>query len=208
LLGNVGAAFGRVTTLLITGLLVTLFLYFLLRHGEEWLSRLAVLMPVDRRISASLFQTVHDSVVANVNGVVAVVLGQGLLLVLGFWIVGVRSPVLWGALGGLASIIPVVGSPLVWVPVVLSFLFAGAYWKALILSLWGAMAVALVDNILRPLIVGARDKQHPMIIALAAIGGTYAFGPLGILLGPLVVSLVAALLIEIQKLVAAGRKEE
>jgi predicted PurR-regulated permease PerM len=208
LLGHIGAAFGGATTFLITGLLVTLFLYFLLRHGQEWLNRLRVLMPLEPSTSASLFQTVHDSVVANVNGVVAVVVGQGLLLTLGFWIVSVRSPLLWGAVAGVASIIPVVGSPMVWAPVVVYFFLVGAYWKALFLSLWGAMAVGSVDNVLRPLVVGRRDKQHPMIIALAAIGGTYAFGPLGILLGPLVVSLVAALLVEIQKLVSASRKEE
>jgi predicted PurR-regulated permease PerM len=110
--------------------------------------------------------------------------------------------VLWGALGGLASIIPVVGAPLVWVPVAIAFLLMESYWKALFLVLWGSVVVGSVDNVLRPLVVGAREKQHPMLIALAAIGGTYAFGPLGILLGPLVVSLVAALLKEIQKLIS------
>ena len=76
----------------------------------------------------------------------------------------------------------------------------GSYWKALLLGLWGSLVVGSVDNVLRPFVVGAREKQHPVLIALAAIGGTYAFGPLGLLLGPLVVSLVAALLQEIQKL--------
>jgi len=109
---------------------------------------------------------------------------------------------LWGVIAGLASIIPVVGSPLVWVPVVIAFVLMGSYWKALLLGLWGALVVGSVDNVLRPLVVGARDKQHPMLIAMAAIGGTYAFGILGILLGPLVLSLVAALLKEIQELLS------
>jgi len=199
---NVGAAVGGVTSVLITGLLTTTFLYFLLRHGEDWIGRLAALTPLDPRVTASLFQTVHDSVVANVNGVLAVGIGQGLFLSLGFWFVGVRSPALWGAIGGLSSIIPVVGSPLVWVPIVIAFIYMGSYWKALLLGLWGILVVGSVDTVLRPFVVGARDKQHPMLIALAAIGGTYAFGVLGILLGPLVLSLVAALLKEIQALVS------
>lgn len=149
LLNNVGAAVGGVVSALITGLLVTVFLYFLLRHGEDWIGRLAALLPLDARVTASLFQTVHGSVVANVNGVLAVAAGQGLLLGLGFWFVGVRSPVLWGAIGGLASIIPVVGSPLVWVPVVIAYVFMGSYWKALLLCLWGAIIVGSVDNVLR-----------------------------------------------------------
>ena len=197
---NAGAAVGDVTSVLITGLLTTIFLYFLLRHGGDWIDRLAALTPLEPRVTSSLLRTVHDSVVANVNGVLAVVCGQGLFLGLGFWIVGVRSPVLWGAIGGLASIIPVVGSPLVWVPVVVAFAFMGAYWKALLLGLWGVLVVGSVNNVLRPFVVGARGKQHPMLIALAAIGGTYAFGVLGILLGPLVVALVAALLKEIHDL--------
>jgi len=143
-----------------------------------------------------------------VNGVLAVALGQGLLLCLGFWIVGVRSPVLWGAFGGMASIIPVVGSPLIWVPVVIAFVVMGSYWKALLLGLWGALIVGSVDNVLRPFVVSARDKQHPVLIALAAIGGTYAFGVLGILLGPLMVSLAAAVLKEIQELASPNLGHE
>ena len=208
LLKHAGAAIGGVTTILITGMLVTIFLYFLLRYGEEWIGRLADLIPLDLRITASLFKTVHDSVVANVYGVLAVAAAQGVLLGLGFWFVGVRSPALWGAFGGLASVIPVVGSPLIWVPVVIAFVFMGLYWKALLLGLWGALIVGSVDNVLRPFVVRAHSKQHPMLIGLAAIGGTYAFGPLGILLGPLLVSLVAAILKEIQELISAGREHE
>jgi predicted PurR-regulated permease PerM len=207
LLSNVGAAVGGVTSVLITSLLTTIFLYFLLRHGEDWVGRLAVLIPLDPRVTASLFQKVHHSVVANVNGMLAVALGQGLFLGLGFWFVGVRSPALWGAIGGLASIVPVVGSPLIWVPVVVAFFFMGSYWKALLLGLWGALVVGSVDNVLRPFVVRARDKQHPMLIALAAIGGTYAFGVSGILLGPLLVSLAVAVLKEIQELVSPSQEQ-
>ncbi len=169
LLDNIGAAAGGVATIVITGLLVTVFLYFLLRYGKDWLGRLAVLTPLDPRTTASIVRTVNDSVVANVSGVFAAALGQGLLLSLGFWLVGVRSPVLWGAVGGLASIVPVVGAPLVWVPVAIAFLLMGSYWKALILGFWGSLVVGSVDNVLRPFVVGTREKQHPMLIALAAI---------------------------------------
>ena len=202
LLNNVGAAVGGATNVVLTGLLVTVFLYFLLLYGRDWVHRLALLTPLSPRTIASILRTVNDSVIANVNGVFAAAVGQGLFLGLGFWFVGVRSPALWGAVGGLASIIPVLGAPLVWVPVVIAFFLMGAYWKALLLGLWGALVVGSIDNVLRPLVVGSREKQHPVLIALAAIGGTYAFGPMGILLGPLVVSLAAALLKEIQALVS------
>ncbi len=207
LVKHAGAAIGGVTTILITGLLVTFFLYFLLRYGEDWIDRLALMLPLEPGITANLFKGVHDSVVANVYGVLAVAAAQGLLLGVGFWFVGVRSPALWGAFGGLASVIPVVGSPLIWVPVVIAFVLMGSYWKALLLGLWGALIVGSVDNVLRPFVVRVRVKQHPMLIGLAAIGGTYAFGPLGILLGPLLVSLAAAVVGEIQKLVSSSGEQ-
>ena len=205
LLSNIGIAVGGVTNFIITGFLVTIFLYFLLKYGKDWIARLAALSPLDPPTAENILRTIHDSVVANVNGMLAVALAQGSLLILGFWFVGVRSPVLWGALGGIASIVPVVGALIVWVPVAIGFLVMGSYWKALILGLWGVLAVGSADNILRPIVVGRREKQHPMLVALAAIGGTFAFGALGILLGPLMVSLVAALLKEIQQLVSGGR---
>lgn len=200
LLKNVGVAVGGVTSIFVTGFLATIFLYCLLRYGEDWVEWMAALIPLDSRTTASLFQTVRDSVVANVNGVLAVALAQGLLLSIGFWFVGLRSPVLWGAVGGVASIIPILGSPLIWAPVVIAFVIQGSYGKALILTAWGALVVGSIDNILRPFVVGARVKQHPLLMALSMIGGTFAFGALGILLGPVLVSVAIALVVEIQKL--------
>lgn len=205
LLKNVGGAVGGLTTTLITILLVTIFLYFLLRYGAGWVERMAALVPLDPRATSRLFQTVQDSVIANVNGVVVVAVVQGLLLAVGFWFVDVRSPVLWGAIGGAASILPIVGSPLVWVPLVIAFLVMGSFWKALILGLWGALVVGSVDNVLRSVVVGAREKQHPVVVALAVVGGTYAFGVLGILLGPLIISLITALVTEMQTMMLAHR---
>jgi predicted PurR-regulated permease PerM len=202
LLKSLGAAAGGAVNFFIAVLMVTVFLYYLLRYGKDWLDRLADLTPLDPRTTDSLLRTIHDSVVANVNGVFAAAVGQGVFLWLGFWFVGVRSPALWGAVGGLASIIPVVGAPLVWVPVAIAYLVMGSYWKAALLTLWCALLVGSIDNVVRPFVVGSREKQHPVLIALAAIGGTYAFGPMGILLGPLIVSLAAALLQEIQGLVS------
>jgi predicted PurR-regulated permease PerM len=201
LLGNVGVAVGGVTSIIINCLLMTIFLYFFLRHGRDWIIQLAALTPLDSRTNDRLLRTVRDSVLANLSGMLAVVVAQGLLLGLGFWFIGVHSPVLWGMLGGLASIVPVVGAFLVWAPVVIAYVLEGAYWQALFLALWSCLVVGSADNVLRPWIVGKRNKLHPMLIALAAIGGTYAFGALGILLGPLLVSFFAVLMQEILNLI-------
>jgi predicted PurR-regulated permease PerM len=208
LFSNIGIAVGEITNLLFDGLLVTLFLYFLLNYGKDWITKLAALTPLDNATADNILKTIHGSVVANVNGMLAVVVGQGALLILGFWFVGVRSPALWGALGGLASIVPIVGALLVWAPVAIGLLFMGAYWKSLILCLWCILVVGSVDNVLRSVVVGKHDNQHPVLVALAVIGGTYAFGVLGILLGPLAVSLAMALWKEIQQMNVSYDKSE
>lgn len=201
LLSNISAAVGGLTNFIITALMVTVFLFFLLRNGSKWIARLVDLTPLDSQTNDRLLRTVRDSVIANLSGMLAVIVAQGLLLSLGFWFIGVRAPVLWGMIGGLASIIPVVGAFLIWAPVVIAYILQGNSWQALFLILWGVLIVGSADNVLRPWVIGKRNKLHPVLIALSVIGGTYAFGALGILFGPLLVSLVAAILQEIQKLI-------
>ena len=198
LLANIGDAVGGLTATLFTVILSTIFLYFLLRYGSEWVGLAAGWLPLNSHATARLFRAVEDSVIANVNGVMAVAVAQGFLLGICFWLVGLRSPVLWGAIGGAASIVPFVGSPLVWVPVVAGFIVVGSYGKALFVGLWGALVVGSIDNVLRSVVVGARAKLHPVLVALAVFGGTYAFGVLGILMGPLVVAVAIALVQELQ----------
>jgi predicted PurR-regulated permease PerM len=190
----------NIASIVVMSVFATIFLYYLLRYGEGWLGRAAALVPLDPPITANLLRVAHRSVVANVNGVLAVALAQGLFLSLGFWFVGIGSPLLWGMFGAIASVIPFVGATLVWVPFVIGLIFVGAYWKALALGLWGGLVVGSLDNILRPWVVGAQEKEHPVLLGFAMLGGTYAFGPLGLLYGPLAVSLTAAVVQELRRL--------
>ncbi len=104
-------------------------------------------------------------------------------------------------IGGLASIVPVFGAFLIWAPVAIAYVLEGAYGQALFLVIWGSLIVGSADNILRPWIVGKRNGIHPMLIALAAIGGDLCIRRPGILLGPLLISFAAALIQEIQPLI-------
>ena len=190
----------NIASIVVMSVLAAILLYYLLRHGESWLARGTALVPLSPHITANLLRVAHHSIVANVNGVLAVALAQGLFLSLGFWFVGIGSPLLWGMFGAIASVIPFVGATLVWVPFVIGLIFIGAYWKALVLGLWGGLVVGSLDNILRPWIVGAQEKEHPVLLGFAMLGGTYAFGPLGLILGPLAISLTGAVVHELHSL--------
>jgi len=200
LVGRTQAVIKNIVSILVITVLANILLYYLLRHGESWLARGAALVPLSPHITATLLRVTHRSIVANLNGVLAVAFAQGLILGLGFWFLGIGSPMLWGLFGAIASVIPFVGATLIWVPFVIGLIFIGAYWKALMLGLWGGVVVGSLDNILRPLIVGAQEKEHPVLLGFAMLGGTYAFGPLGLILGPLAVSLTGGVVQELHSL--------
>jgi predicted PurR-regulated permease PerM len=194
------AVIRNIASIVVMSVFATIFLYYLLRYGEGWLGRVAALVPLNPHITTNLLRVAHRSIIANVNGVLVVALAQGLFLSLGFWFVGIGSPLLWGMFGAIASVIPFVGATLVWVPFVIGLIFIGSYWKALAIGLWGGLVVGSLDNILRPWVVGAQEKEHPVLLGFAMLGGTYAFGPLGLLFGPLAVSLTGAVVQELHRL--------
>jgi predicted PurR-regulated permease PerM len=181
---------------LFTAALTVLFLYVLLLHGSSWLVQLTALLPLDAAVTNRILATVRDAIVANVDGILAVATAEAILYGIVFWVAGIGSPVLWGALGGLGSMVPIVGGMVVWLPMAVTLAIHGAWNKALLVAsgcLAGQAAVALL---LRPRVVGSRLRQPPLLIALSVLGATDAFGALGILLGPVIVSVLAALVRE------------
>lgn len=194
-----GAAVGALTSSIVTGVLAAIFLFFLLKSGHRWVEQTIHMVPADPETTRRVIRTVQDAVIANVTGVLAVAFSHGLLLALAFWVAGIRSPLLWGLIGGIASIVPIVGAVFEWVSIVIGLALTGAQWKAIILALWCLVVVGTTDNIARPTVVGGRSQQHPVLIALAMIGGTEAFGFSGVLLGPVIVSLVSAIMVEIHR---------
>jgi predicted PurR-regulated permease PerM len=166
--------------------LVTIFLLF--QQGESLKVRVAAFLPLRADQFERLFTGISDSILANVYGCLAVAASQGIFMSLGFWLVGLPSPILWGLLTAFCSLIPIVGSLLVWGPATL-FLFVSGHWgKGLILLAWSAGLVSQIDNFVRPYVVSQRANMHPLLMFFALLGGVQAFGPLGLFIGPVVVS--------------------
>jgi len=128
-----------------------------------------------------------------VYGILTVGAAQGVLVGIAMRIAGMQSSLLLGLAAGFASIIPVVGSALIWVPIAIYLLLTGTIWKGVFLLIWGVVVVSSIDNVLRPLVVGGRVELHPMVLLFFIFGGVEAFGFLGLFLGPVVASVLSAL---------------
>jgi predicted PurR-regulated permease PerM len=179
----------------LVGLGVTLFLlFFFLRDGEELAGRLVALIPMDATRKTHLVEHLSAVTRAVVFGALLTGLVQGALVGIAFAIGGLPSPVVFGALGAVASLLPLVGSALVWGPGAGALAVQGRWGAALFVALWGALVVSSADNFVRPLFISGRAQISTLPVFLGLMGGISAFGPIGLFLGPVVVALVLALL--------------
>ena len=137
---------------------------------------------------------IRDSVIANLYGILAVGLAQGLLTGLALAVLRVPSALLLGLATAFCSVIPIVGTMLVWLPSAIYLMATGHLWKGLILVVWCSAVVGTVDNIIRPLVVGSRVELHPLLLLFSLLGGLHVFGFIGIFIGPVVISVIAALI--------------
>ena len=194
LMGFSGAALTGVLGAVIGLVLVLFLLFFLLRDGEELVQRAGRLVPMEEQKKAALLDHLSSVTRALVLGILLTAAAQGALLGTGFAIVGLASPVVFGVLGGLSSVVPMVGTALVWVPAVIVLLVQGRTWAALFMALWCIGLVTSVDNVIKPLVVSGRAGLPTLAVFLGLIGGLAAFGAIGTFLGPVIIALTIALL--------------
>jgi predicted PurR-regulated permease PerM len=191
------ASIGGSLALGIAGSLVGFFLmlfllFFLLRDGRAMIKRLTGFIPMEPRPRGQLITYLGDVTRAVVFGSVATALIQGLFAGIGFALVGLPSPVVFGVLATLAAFLPV-GSALVLVPAVLYLMFEGHWGAAIFLGVWSA-GVGVMDNFLRPYLTAKQAEVSTLAVFVGAIGGASAFGILGLVIGPVLLGFIAALL--------------
>lgn len=175
-------------------LIALITLFFLLRDGKEFFSRLERLLPMDREHQQRLFKNIVDAVLAVVHGSILVGIVQGLLAGLAYYFLGVPFAVLWGVVTGFAALLPVGGSTLVSVPATIYLFLQGETIRAIVLLAWSFGIVGTVDNVLKPLIIGNRLGLPVVFLFFGILGGLTLFGALGIVLGPVIFALLRALL--------------
>ncbi len=194
LLEHTGQLFASVARLGI-GIFVSLFaLFYLLRDGLAIQRKLIALSPLRDSYDRLIAKRLHSAINSVIKGSLLIAAVQGILAGIGFAIFDVPNPVLWGSVGILAALIPSLGTALVIVPAVVYLFLLNNLWASIGLAIWGIAVVGLVDNLLRPSLLSRGIHIHPLLILLSVLGGLSFFGPLGFILGPLVVSLLFALL--------------
>jgi len=174
--------------------LTFLVLFFLFRDGNATIDNVISILPLSRDQALRLLRGIRDSVVANLYGILAVGLAQGLLTGIALAILRVPSALLLGVATAVCSLIPLVGTMLVWLPAAIYLIATGHLWKGIFLILWGAVVVGTIDNIIRPLVIGSRVELHPLLLLFSLLGGLQVFGFIGIFIGPVVISVIAALI--------------
>ena len=126
---------------------------------------------------------------ATVKGTLVIGIIQGTLAGIAFWVAGIEGAALWGTIMTVLSIIPGIGSALVWVPAVIILFVMGEYFTATLLAAWCAAVVGTIDNFLRPVLVGRDAKMPDLLILIGTLGGLFLFGPIGFIVGPIVCGL-------------------
>ena len=167
-------------------------LFFLLKDGPYLVRLILESLPLSNHVKQHLFAKFAAVARATVKGTVAVALAQGALGGLAFWIVGLDGSILWGALMAFLSLIPAVGSAIIWVPAAVYLFATGQLWQGAFIVGFFVIIVGLVDNILRPLLVGKDTKMPDYLILITTIGGMEIYGINGFVIGPLIAALFIA----------------
>jgi predicted PurR-regulated permease PerM len=183
------AVTGLAQALVDMGLFV-LLLFFLLRDGEQLREALRGISPLTRGQETELLEHLTRTVKGVLLSMVVVPVCQGLVALPAFWLFGVPKPHLWSMMVTFAAVIPLLGSPLAWIPAGLYLLLSGSTAKGVGLILYGIFVISGIDNILKPMILKGAAQIHAMFAFLSILGGLYAFGPKGLVVGPVVLSLV------------------
>ena len=174
----------------VIGLGIMLYLlFFLLRDGKVLAERVRQAVPLRADQKAALFGRFADVVRATVKGGILVAIAQGALGGLAFWFLGIHAALLWAALMAFLSLLPAIGAGLVWVPVAIYLLATGAVWQGISLIVYGILVIGLVDNLLRPFLIGKDTKLPDYVVLISTLGGIEVFGLNGFVIGPLIAAI-------------------
>jgi predicted PurR-regulated permease PerM len=191
---NITKIFSTTLSAFFSFVLMLLIMFYFLKDGHKWEESILVISPLGDSNDEKIIRRLTLAVNGVIKGSLLIGLIQGVLLGFGLWIFHIPHPALWGLVAAVASLLPTIGTSLVSVPAII-FLFANGHsGLAIGLLAWAGLLVGTIDNFLGPLIVGGRLNIPPLLILFAVLGGVSLLGPVGIIVGPLTVSLLYTLI--------------
>ena len=197
-----GSAFLVAVPKVVLTLFVMFFtMFYFLKGGEEFLQKLNSYLRIHQKKYLLILQRLQDIVKGVVFGYVIVALMQGVIGGIGFFLFGVSSPLFWGFVMALLALIPFLGTGFVWIPAAVYIIFQGVVtnstWlivKGVGLFVYGLVFVSTLDNFIRPKLISEKAKIHPVVVMIGIFGGMLFFGPIGLIVGPLVLCLTMVFL--------------
>ncbi|OGI89514.1 hypothetical protein A2911_01350 [Candidatus Nomurabacteria bacterium RIFCSPLOWO2_01_FULL_40_15] len=191
---NITKIFSTTLSTLFSFLLMLLTIFYFLKDGARWKKALVVLSPLADRDDEKIIDRLALAVNGVIKGYLLVALAQGVLMGLGLALFGVPNPALWGVVAAITSLIPSIGTALVSIPAIIFLFVSGSTSPAIGLLIWAVLVVGLVDNFLSPLFISKKINIPSLLILFSVLGGISMFGPVGILIGPLTISLLYTLI--------------
>jgi predicted PurR-regulated permease PerM len=180
-------------TEVILGLFIMFFVMFYgFREGEAFIKRIKELLPLDANLKESLFYEMRTITQAVLYGQVMTAVIQGTLGAIGLLIFGIQGWIFWGSIMIIMAFLPVLGTPIIWVPAAVGQILDGEMGRGVGLLIFGSTIVMNIDNFIRPRLVSGRTKVHPVLILIGVLGGLKIFGFIGMLVGPLILALFVA----------------
>jgi len=184
---------GQNTFEFVTGVFIALYLaFFLIRDGDDISRSLQRAIPLAPSHKRELLQKFATVIRATVKGNLLVALIQGSLGGLAFWFLGVKGALLWAVVMAFLSLLPAIGAGLVWAPFAVYFLVNGAIWQGVALIVYGVLVIGLVDNLLRPVLIGKDTRMPDYLVLITTLGGMTVFGINGFVLGPTIAAMFIA----------------
>lgn len=191
---NIANIFTTTLSAFFSFILMLLIVFYFLKDGAKWKNSLILLSPLDNSYDEKIIAQLTLAVNAVIKGYLFIACVQGALMGIGLWIFGVPNPALWGVVAAVMSLIPTVGTAIVSVPAIVFLYATGHIASAIGLLVWSVLLVGMIDNFLSPAIVGKKTNIPPLLILFSVLGGISFLGPIGVLVGPITLSLLYTLI--------------
>ncbi len=192
--GNLGTIFAGTVSVVVTFLIAMLGSFYLFRDGERLVAWLVSISPLKDTEDRIIMERIARSIRSVATGTVLVAILQGLLAGIGFAIFGIPRPILWGTIGALGALLPGLGTVTIMVPGIIYLFYIGHVTAAIGLAIWAGLCILVVDNFISPYLMSRGNNLHPFVVLLSVLGGISLFGPVGFIIGPVMVSLFLVLI--------------